>query len=161
MALAYYRSPLGIIAIIGNHSQLNTICFIDQFYDQPSTEIPAEVQRCYDQLAQYFNGQLQEFNLNIKPEGTSFQKKVWQSLLKIKYGRTLSYLQLARELGDKNAVRAVGKANGENKLAIIIPCHRVVGANGELTGYAGGVKKKEWLLNHEKAIMPNCQLKLF
>ncbi len=86
---------------------------------------------------------------------------MWQALLQIKYGYTLSYLQLSRQIGDEKAIRAVGKANGENKLAIIIPCHRVVGINGELTGYAGGIEKKQWLLNHEKAIMPNRQLKLF
>lgn len=161
MALAYFRAPLGIIAVTGNHSQVNSIGFIDQFYDQPSPEVPAEVQRCLQQLEQYFAGTLKEFKLNLKQEGTAFQKKVWHALLQIRYGRTLSYLQLARQLGDENSLRAVGKANGENKLAIVVPCHRVVGANGELTGYAGGVDKKEWLLNHEKAIMPNRQLKLF
>lgn len=161
MALAYYHSPLGIIAITGSHSQIFSIRFIDQFYDQPSSEIPAEVQKCIDQMEQYFSGRLQQFDLNLELKGTAFQKKVWHALLKIKYGRTYSYLQLARQLGDEKAVRAVGKANGENKIAIVIPCHRVVGAQGELTGYAGGIDKKEWLLNHEKAIMPNRQLKMF
>lgn len=161
MAIAYYRSPLGILSISGNHSFVSKLQFINEYIDRPSPEVPAEVQRCIDQLDEYFAGRTREFKLNLKPEGTSFQKKVWQELSKIKYGRTLSYLQLANQLGDEKAVRAVGKANGENKLVIIIPCHRVVGGNGDLTGYVGGVDKKQWLLNHEKAIMPNRQLKLF
>jgi len=161
MALAYFRSPLGIIAISGNHSKISFIQFVDEFQDQPSPEVPTEVQKCLDQLAQYFAGVIREFKINIIPEGTSFQKKVWQALLQIKYGRTLSYLQLANQVGDEKAIRAVGKANGKNPLAIVIPCHRVVGQNGELIGYAGGIDKKQWLLNHEKAIMPNKQLTLF
>ena len=101
---------------------------------------------------EYFAGKRQNFSLPLELEGTEFQKKVWQALQKIPYGQTKTYGQIAKEIGKKKAVRAVGNANHNNPIAIIIPCHRVIGANGKLTGYHGGLEKKEFLLTLEKAL---------
>jgi methylated-DNA-[protein]-cysteine S-methyltransferase len=100
-------------------------------------------------MDEYFEGSRKEFQLPLAPEGTDFQKRVWSELLNIPYGATCSYLDVARALGDANAIRAVGAANGRNPISIIIPCHRVIGADGSLTGYGGGLWRKEWLLRHE------------
>ena len=104
---------------------------------------------CKKQIEEYFKGDRLEFDIDLAPEGTDFQQRVWDELLKIPFGEKRSYLYIAEALGDKNSTRAVGNANGKNKVSIIIPCHRVVGSNGKLTGYAGGVWRKEWLLRHE------------
>ncbi|MCM4160181.1 methylated-DNA--[protein]-cysteine S-methyltransferase [Antarcticibacterium flavum] len=121
-------------------------------------EIPSELKLAVHQLDSYFKGELQEFQLKINPEGTAFQKRVWQALMEIPFGSTVSYLQLARQLGDLKAIRAVAAANGRNPLWIVVPCHRVIGTNGSLTGYAGGLWRKQWLLNHEN---PPLQQELF
>ena len=103
------------------------------------------------QLKQYFDGSLKEFDIPVKFEGTTFQKSVWLELFNIPYGETVSYLDIAKQVGDPTAARAVGWANGKNPIPIIYPCHRVIGSNGKLTGYGGGLDKKEWLLRHEGA----------
>jgi methylated-DNA-[protein]-cysteine S-methyltransferase len=102
-----------------------------------------------DQLDRYFRGELTEFDLEIDPEGTAFEKRVWNELRRIPFGSTTTYGEIAARLGDLNATRAVGTANASNPIAIVIPCHRVIGADGELTGYAGGLHRKRWLLAHE------------
>jgi methylated-DNA-[protein]-cysteine S-methyltransferase len=102
-----------------------------------------------EQLAEYFAGSLQEFDVRLAPQGTEFQKKVWQELCRIPFGASISYGELARRLGKPAASRAVGRANGQNPISIIVPCHRVIGANGTLTGYGGGIERKKWLLEHE------------
>lgn len=107
--------------------------------------------KCCDQLEAYFKGELKEFSIAIEPQGTEFQKRVWRILNAIPYGKTRSYLDIAKEIDDPNAVRAVGSANGNNPIAIVQPCHRVIGSDGSLTGYAGGMDRKEWLLRLEKA----------
>ena len=104
------------------------------------------------QLDEYFNGKRENFNLTVNPKGTAFQLKVWKSLLKIPYGKTKSYLAQSKVLGDVKAIRAVASANGKNPLWIVIPCHRVIGSDGSLTGYAGGIWRKKWLLNHENPV---------
>lgn len=104
---------------------------------------------CLDQLKEFFDGQRREFNLELKPEGTDFQKDVWEELLKISYGSVVSYGYIAREIGNPGAARAVGRANSQNPIAVIIPCHRVIGANGDLTGYASGIERKRFLLKLE------------
>jgi methylated-DNA-[protein]-cysteine S-methyltransferase len=104
------------------------------------------------QLDEYFAGRRTRFELPLSPHGTPFQRRVWTALAEIPYGRTISYLELARSLGDERAVRAVGGANGKNPLPIVLPCHRVIGANGSLTGFGGGIERKRWLLEHEGAI---------
>ncbi|MPN64340.1 Methylated-DNA--protein-cysteine methyltransferase [bioreactor metagenome] len=105
------------------------------------------------QLNEYFNGSRKAFDLKVSLNGTDFQKNVWNELLKISYGETLSYKSLAIRVGNEKSVRAVGSANSRNKIWIIVPCHRVIGTNGSLTGYAGGIDRKQWLLNHEKNIL--------
>lgn len=104
---------------------------------------------CLDQLKEYFDGQRREFNLELKPEGTDFQKAVWEELLKIPYGKMVPYGYIAREIGNPLAARAVGRANSQNPIAVIIPCHRVIGASGDLTGYASGIERKRYLLKLE------------
>ncbi len=111
--------------------------------------MPGFLQSAVQQLDDYFKGNRQEFNLTLNPKGTSFQQKVWKALSEIPFGKTCSYLELSRKLGDAKAIRAVASANGKNPLWVVIPCHRVIGSNGSLTGYAGGLHRKQWLLNHE------------
>ena len=106
------------------------------------------------QLQEYFNGTLQVFDLPLAPIGTTFQKKVWHKLTKIHFGSTCSYLDMAKTLGDEKVIRAAANANGRNPIPIIIPCHRVIGSDGSLTGYAGGLDKKRWLLQHEGVLQP-------
>ena len=106
-----------------------------------------------DQLGAYFAGTLTEFDIPVKLTGSDFQRRVWRCLQDIPYGETISYGQLARQVGNPNASRAVGLANGRNPVAVIVPCHRVIGADGRLTGYAGGLDRKTWLLHHEAAVV--------
>lgn len=120
--------------------------------------IPVELEDCVIQLNEYFEGSRKRFHLNLNPKGTVFQQKVWKALEQIPYGKTLSYLELSKQLGDVKAIRAVANANGKNPLWIIIPCHRVIGSDGSLIGYAGGLHRKKWLLEHES---PYKQQSLF
>ena len=114
-----------------------------------SSEIPEELEEAVYQLREYFEGSRQHFDLELNPHGTEFQLRVWKELKTIPYGKQISYLELSKKLGDIKAIRAVAAANGKNPLWIIIPCHRVIGSNGDLVGYAGGLHRKKWLLNHE------------
>lgn len=109
----------------------------------------AVLRRVREQLQAYFAGELHDFDLAFEGAGTSFQKRVWRALCNIPYGETISYGELARRIGQPTASRAVGLANGQNPISIIVPCHRVIGANGKLTGYGGGLPRKQWLLTHE------------
>ena len=108
-----------------------------------------KLEDCVIQLQEYFNGKRVQFDLKLNPEGSDFQKTVWNALVKIQYGKTMSYLELSKQLGDVKAIRAVANANGKNPLWIVVPCHRVIGTDGSLTGYAGGLHRKQWLLDHE------------
>jgi methylated-DNA-[protein]-cysteine S-methyltransferase len=119
------------------------------------------LQSWVQQLEQYFSGTRRQFEGVLVPTGTDFQQKVWQALQTIPYGQTVSYLELARTLGNERAVRAVGRANGRNPIAIVIPCHRVIGRDGRLTGYGGGLWRKEWLLRHEGSLPASRQIRLF
>lgn len=124
--------------------------------------LPSCIHACKAQLREYFEGKRKFFALPLSPHGTPFQQKVWSELLNIPYGSTISYLELARRLGDPKVIRAAGSANGKNPVAIIIPCHRVIGADGSLVGYAGGLENKRWLLDHEQAHSGgNIQLSIF
>jgi len=105
--------------------------------------------KCKAQFDEYFSGKRKIFDLPIKQSGTLFQEKVWNELIKIPFGKTISYLQLSQKIGNVKLIRAVGTANGRNNLAIVVPCHRVIGSDGSLTGYAGGLSRKQWLLEHE------------
>ncbi|MGB3948712.1 MAG: methylated-DNA--[protein]-cysteine S-methyltransferase [Bacteroidia bacterium] len=158
--LTYYSSPIGIIEITGNEEGILSIYFVDAKKDE-SPNIPAVLKECVYQLDEYFKGIRKEFGLKLNPQGSEFQKKVWNQLLTVPFGKTASYLQISKQLGDSSATRAVGNANGSNPISIVIPCHRIIGSNGKLTGYSGGLWRKEWLLNHEKTLLFGKQAELF
>lgn len=136
-----------MIEIQGEDAVIRSVQFLDS--EVPTTSIPPTLTDSVRQLDEYFSGKRKTFELTFDPIGTDFQKRVWKELLKIDYGTTISYLELAIRLGDEKAVRAVGGANGKNPIAIMIPCHRVIGASGKLVGYGGGMERKGWLLKHE------------
>ena len=140
--------PLGTAVIYGDDKGISKILVVEEDLDV-SAEIPAELKNAVLQLEEYFSGKRTEFQLKLNPEGTDFQKKVWKELQKIPHGKTLSYLELSKKLGDAKAIRAVASANGKNPLWVVVPCHRVIGSDGSLTGYAGGLWRKKWLLEHE------------
>lgn len=153
---AVINTPLGTAVIKGNHQRLSAF----ELSRSPleTTTIPEELKEAAKQIDEYFAGKRKQFTLSLDPSGTPFQKKVWHALSDIPYGKTISYLSLARKLGDPKAIRAVAAANGKNPLWVIIPCHRVIGSDGSLTGYAGGLWRKQWLLEHEQ---PEKQQSLF
>lgn len=142
------ETPIGYAKVVGNEDGIASVSILDTNEDM-SESIPESLLDCVTQLKAYFNNELKTFDLKLNPEGTEFQKKVWKQLEKIPYGKTISYLDLAKQLGDAKTIRAAASANGKNPLWIIIPCHRVIGRDGSLTGYAGGLYRKQWLLNHE------------
>ncbi|WP_339647808.1 methylated-DNA--[protein]-cysteine S-methyltransferase [uncultured Salegentibacter sp.] len=144
----FLKTPLGTARISGDEEGIWAIQILDEQIPT-STEIPDFLQSAAQQLDDYFKGELQEFSLKLNPKGTNFQQKVWKALSEIPFGKTCSYLELSRKLGDEKAVRAVASANGKNPLWVVIPCHRVIGSDRSLTGYAGGLHRKQWLLNHE------------
>ena len=153
--ITYYKTPIGIAKIIGDKNGIQSVSVLDD--DTVSDEllnksVPYCLQECVVQLEEYFNGKRASFGLTVNPKGTDFQKKVWKSLLQIPFGKTRSYLEQSKALGDVKAIRAVASANGKNPLWIIIPCHRVIGSDGSLTGYAGGIWRKKWLLSHENPV---------
>lgn len=148
MDTCYIETPLGYAKIIGDQDGITSVSIVDTKEDT-SESIPESLSDCATQLKAYFNNKLKSFDLKLNPEGTDFQKKVWKQLEKIPYGKTISYLDLAKQLGDAKTIRAAASANGKNPLWIIVPCHRVIGTDGSLTGYAGGLHRKQWLLNHE------------
>lgn len=148
MQTCIISSPLGFTKIIGDVDGIVSIIVLNS--EEKITDIiPLELEDCVFQLQEYFDGKRKVFDLRLNPEGTDFQKKVWNALLEIPYGKTVSYLDLSKRLGDVKAIRAVANANGKNPIWIIIPCHRVIGSDGSLTGYAGGLNRKQWLLEHE------------
>jgi len=153
---AYIESPLGITTIIGDEEGVSVISVTQE--GQVSAEIPEVLQEAVRQLREYFEGKRTDFTFRLNPKGTEFQQKVWKSLLEIPYGKTVSYMDQTKKLGDVKAIRAVASANGKNPLWIVVPCHRVIGTNGSLTGYAGGLHRKKWLLEHEN---PSMQQSLF
>ncbi|MDN3620598.1 methylated-DNA--[protein]-cysteine S-methyltransferase [Polaribacter undariae] len=160
----YYKSPLGTAKIVGDENGIQSVSVLD---DDPlsefilsederlqvtNSEIPECLQECVAQLEQYFSGERSNFDLKLNPQGTDFQKKVWDELLNIPFNKTRTYLEQSKALGDVKAIRAVASANGKNPIWIIIPCHRVIGSDGSLTGYAGGIWRKKWLLAHENPV---------
>lgn len=151
----FLNSPVGNLKIEANDGGLTAIHFLESDVDLPAPPPNSKpvLLDTVEQLNEYFSGSRSSFNLAIEPEGTLFENEVWQELTNISWGETLTYKELAKRLGDSNKVRAVGRANGQNPLPIVIPCHRVIGANNKLTGYAGGIKRKRWLLQHEGAIL--------
>jgi methylated-DNA-[protein]-cysteine S-methyltransferase len=146
--VACYQSPIGTLEITGTETGIVAIRFLDE---PPAAlpEIHPSLETGLRQLDEYFRGQRRDFTLPLQLSGTDFQQRVWNALLDIPFGETRSYLEIAEVLGDRNAVRAVGAANGENPIAVVVPCHRVIGSDGSLVGYGGGLWRKQWLLEHE------------
>ena len=152
---AYYKTPIGIVEIVGDSNGIQSISVLDEDTNTqaPSIEnIPQCLQECKQQLGEYFDGKRKDFDLKLNPQGTDFQKKVWNELLNIPFGKTRTYLEQTKQIGDPKAIRAVASANGKNPLWIVVPCHRVIGSDGSLTGYAGGIWRKKWLLEHESPV---------
>ncbi len=150
-------TPIGLLVLESTGSALCAIRFSDK-EEGNSTNPPEILQKAGQQLKEYFDGARQHFSLELSPKGTGFQKQVWEQVEKVPFGATSSYLDIALTLGGETFTRAVGAANGKNPIPIIIPCHRVIGSNGKLTGYAGGLERKKWLLLHEKKIAPGNTL---
>lgn len=155
-------SPVGLLTLAGEHGRLRHLRMVDQTYE-PSRDGWVPDDRAFpeavEQLDAYFAGELTEFDLELDMIGTQFQRKVWGALLTIPYGETRSYGEIAKQIGAPGAFRAVGLANGHNPIGIIVPCHRVIGANGSLTGYGGGLDKKRTLLDMEKSrVAPSLTL---
>lgn len=144
----YYKSPIGKIEIDYSESGISGLVFADaaEGEEYKADEMASP---CIIQLDEYFNHKRDVFDLELDLKGTEFQKRVWAELLKIPFGKTISYKELSVKLGNLKAIRAVGTANGANPVSIIVPCHRVIGSDGSLTGYAGGLWRKKWLLEHE------------
>ncbi|WP_282037552.1 methylated-DNA--[protein]-cysteine S-methyltransferase [Saccharicrinis aurantiacus] len=173
ITIKYYQSPVGEL-ILGEYS--GKLCICDWRYRKMRDAVDKRIQEALDccytvgesdlldvtiaQFKEYFVGKRRVFDVPLLPIGTEFQKRVWDQLLTIPYGETYSYLQLSKKLGNEKTIRAVASANGANAISIIIPCHRIIGADGSLTGYAGGLPAKKKLLSLEDAL-PNQQLSLF
>ena len=155
----YYHSPVGLLKISGTEHFISEVSFFDKTQKPggKNKNMPQMVINCIEQLIQYFQGERRVFELPIHQPGTAFQQEVWSELMTIPFGKTISYLELARKTGDTKATRAVASANGKNNVAIIVPCHRVIGSNRELVGYGGGLWRKKWLLEHEAKVAYGVQ----
>ncbi|MEJ8548515.1 methylated-DNA--[protein]-cysteine S-methyltransferase [Brevibacillus borstelensis] len=145
-------SPIGVVEIIGSKGYVHSIMFSERSAPQYAVgaDTPEALKDCQRQLGEYFNGERREFTFPYVWEGTSFQKTVWEALTRIPYAQTVSYKDIATDIGNEKAIRAVGNANSKNIISIVVPCHRVIGSDRTLTGYAGGIWRKEWLIQHEK-----------
>ena len=163
ISTTYYKSPLGLLRIGGTDTYISEISFIDHLddeeYHNSSLKGPVApiVIQCIEQLIQYFQGQRRVFDFPVYQEGSEFQQRVWNELMAIPFGKTISYLDRSRKVGDTKAIRAVAAANGKNNVAIVVPCHRVIGSKRDLVGYAGGLWRKKWLLDHETKIQYGVQ----
>jgi methylated-DNA-[protein]-cysteine S-methyltransferase len=150
MKTVFINSPLGITKIEGDENGIAVISVVAE--GELTKRIPKELNEAVNQLQDYFEGNRTEFTFKLNPKGTEFQQKVWKELLHIPFGKTTSYLDLSKKIGDVKAIRAVASANGKNPLWIVVPCHRVIGSDGSLIGYAGGLWRKKWLLDHENPL---------
>ena len=144
-----YNSPVGWLKLTSTTDSLLSVSF-EEMQGENLSEIPQILKESVQQLDEYFKGNRKEFKLKLAPEGTDFQQKIWKLVDNVKYGQTASYLDISIQSGSEKNTRAVGLANGKNPIPIIIPCHRIIGSNGKLTGYAGGLERKRWLLLHEQ-----------
>lgn len=156
----YFNSPLGILEIKATAAAIVAVKFIDEMPDDQESASPI-LNECCHQLEQYFNGRRKKFDLKMVLTGTPFQLQVWNQIILIKHGKTKSYLELAKEIENVKVSRAIGSAVAKNNLLLLIPCHRVIGNNGDLVGYSGGLWRKNWLLDFEKSFHPNYQAKIF
>ncbi len=157
--IAYYASPLGNIRIGCNETCIIEVHFLnkDEALINADAEAPPVLQQCLDELIEYFQGRRKKFEVPVYQNGTFFQQRVWNELINIPFGKTISYLTLAKRLGDPKVIRAAASTNGKNNIAIIVPCHRVIGSNSDLVGYAGGLWRKKWLLDMETKITYGVQ----
>jgi methylated-DNA-[protein]-cysteine S-methyltransferase len=146
---SHYKSPIGLIKIVTDEKGISSLIFTDD----KGMESQGMESLLVKQLDEYFTGKRKTFDFPLDLKGTDFQKKVWNELITIPFGKTITYKELSLRLGNLKAIRAVGAANGANPVSIIVPCHRVIGSDGSLTGYAGGLWRKKWLLEHESSLM--------
>jgi methylated-DNA-[protein]-cysteine S-methyltransferase len=155
----YYESPVGLLKIGGTETYIAELTFVDEkdqmSYGEPG--ISDVIHQCTEQLIEFFAGRRKAFTVPVHQEGTEFQKRVWNELLEIPFGKTWSYLDMAKRLGDPKCIRAAATTNGKNKIAIIVPCHRVIGSDKSLVGYSGGMWRKKFLLQHEFRIKHGVQ----
>lgn len=162
MTITHLQTPLGTIRITGDATGVSAISCLDGPTNGSITEVlPEPVEQAVTQLNEYFAGNRRTFDFPMTPVGTTFQRAVWRALRSVPFGTTQSYLTLTRSIGDVKAIRAVAAANGRNPLAIVVPCHRIIGSDGSLTGYAGGLWRKQWLLEHEGVRPKLGQMSLF
>ena len=148
---SYYESPFGLIEILASDEGVTSILFVKKRTGRSKNNEHTTL--CTKQLHEYFNKDRKTFSVPLDLVGTDFQKRVWKELLNIPFGKTISYLQMAINLGDRKCIRAAGTANGRNPVCIIVPCHRVIGSSGDLVGYGGGLDKKKWLLEFEGVLI--------
>jgi len=146
---AYYRSMIGLLEITGTQKEILSVNFVKKKGQAEAALSPA-LKTCLRQLDEYFRGKRQKFSVRLSLRGTAFQNRVWRELLKVGFGKTASYRDIAKAAGRPRAVRAVGNTNRLNPVSIIVPCHRIIGSDGKLVGYGGGVWRKAWLLEHER-----------
>lgn len=155
----YYQSPVGLLKIGGTDSYIAELTFVDNkeqvIHGEPG--VSEVMHQCTEELIEFFHGTRRNFDIPVYQNGTEFQQRVWGELLNIPFGKTISYLDLSKKLGDPKAVRAAAATNGKNKICILVPCHRVIGSNNSLVGYAGGLWRKKWLLDHEFKIAHGVQ----
>tara|TARA_A100000171_G_C2140637_1_gene156085 strand:+ start:15929 stop:16402 length:474 start_codon:yes stop_codon:yes gene_type:complete len=151
METAFINTPIGTLRVEGSHEGVSAILFSEETAPNPAT-VPEVLKEPVQQLEEYFNKTRTKFTIKLAPKGTEFQQKVWEELQTIPFGKTTSYQQMANQLGDPKVIRAAASANGKNPISIVIPCHRVIGSDGSLTGYAGGLHRKKWLLAHESPV---------
>ncbi|MBM7666218.1 methylated-DNA-[protein]-cysteine S-methyltransferase [Solibacillus kalamii] len=146
-----YASPIGVIEISGTEHFIASVLFAEreEIVNFPANDTPQLLLDCSTELDEYFKGRRKDFSVLYKLQGTMFQTTVWQALTTVPYGKTASYKEIAQQIENEKAVRAVGMTNSKNVISIIVPCHRIIGKNGKLTGYAGGLWRKQWLLEHE------------
>ncbi|WP_214071059.1 methylated-DNA--[protein]-cysteine S-methyltransferase [Mucilaginibacter sp. dw_454] len=159
MPVMYYKTPVGIAMIAEDDGFISRVHILDEEREatEPSSPLLQEIAKQFDE---YFAGTRRDFDLPIKQSGSDFQQQVWQELLKIEYGKTISYNEQSLRMNSPLAIRAIAAANGRNNLWVVVPCHRVIGSNGSLTGYAGGLWRKKWLLEHEAKVAGIGQTRL-
>jgi methylated-DNA-[protein]-cysteine S-methyltransferase len=153
----YYPSPVGVLRISSTEHYLSEVHFLNEAPLGAPVQLNPLLESCVAQLGEYFQGLRRTFDLPMRQTGSDFQRRVWEELILIPYGRTISYMDLAKRLGDPKSIRAAASTNGKNQLAILVPCHRVIGANNDLVGYGGGLWRKRWLLEHENKIAYGVQ----
>jgi methylated-DNA-[protein]-cysteine S-methyltransferase len=159
MPLCYYKTPIGHARITEEDDFITSIYMLDEEFEVTSPETPL-LKKAVQQLDEYFAGERKVFDLPLKQNGSPFQQRVWDQLSKIEYGHTISYLQQSKFMNNPLGIRAIASANGKNHLIIVIPCHRVIGSDGSLTGFGCGIWRKKWLLEHESRVMGTGQTKL-